>query len=181
MKKIVSCFLAFLVISFSTISVSEEMPQRIFDNAMCFTENGPTDEIVMIPDLDSYVESSMELMMWHRENNGFDFAILTIDDFIGYETHASLAEAFYEQMDLGIGPNKSGVLFLIDINQKCAYMYVEGDCKSWLTHDMRQAIISELEEAIESHFYSTTLSVATLGINSAWRVAFMGAEFIYFD
>ena len=178
-------FLAVILLSafvFSIVSsFAEDMPQRIFDNAKCFSKDGPGDPLSKKRDLEGNLSGTINAIKQNRDTRGYDFAILTIDDFIGYRTHASLAKSFYEQMELGVGPNRSGILFIIDINQGCAYLHVEGDCNNWLTSDMQQATISRIEEWLEIHFYSEILGTCWLGVNSAWRTAFMGEDFPYFD
>lgn len=105
--------------------VKAEMPQRIFDNAHVYD---PAEAQF------SYDYDLIWIEMLCRQE-GFDFAILTIDDFIGTGIHKAFAEAFYTQMDLGIGENRSGALFIMDFNQKLQHLYLAGDCLQWVTQE----------------------------------------------
>ena len=182
MKKFISLSLISLFLLFSLSSLAEEFPQRIFDNAKYFTkESTGLASLQQAVKIEDEIDIALNWAASAREKRGHDFAILTIDNFIGYDTHPVLAEAFYKSMDIGVGPNKTGVLYVIDLNQGCAYLHLEGDCTEWITDDMRQAIICEVEKWMQQGNYPAVLSTCWMGINDAWRTSFRGEDFPYFD
>lgn len=127
--------------------VKAEMPQRIFDNAHCYDP----------PHTKHSFDYALIWIDRFCRQKGYDFAILTIDDFIGTGIHQAFAEDFYGQMNLGIGENRSGALLIMDFNQKLNYIYLAGDCLQWVTQEDMMEYVNK-DGFDESLAYLNTLS-----------------------
>lgn len=162
MKKIVLLSIIIGTLLFSCCANAEELHSRVFDNVGIITDLGESsNEQESLHLLETLINDS-------REKYGFDIAILTLSDFIGYDTHETLAESFYRSMSLGIGSNKSGILFVVDCNQELCYIYAHGDCLNWLSEQDKQIATDRIASAIWQ-------SRVTLEINLATAVLFWDA------
>lgn len=127
---------------------NEEPFVRYFDNANVLEQDHPESN-----PFGGLIDAGMANIENVRSSQGWDFAVLTIDDFIGINTHAPLADAFYQSMGLGIGEDCSGALMIIDTNQKMFYLHLVGKCKDWITNDKLQQLENELSFNLRTEHY----------------------------
>lgn len=100
MKRLFAVIIVFVCIT--TVSFAE--PWRVFDNAGLFS----TEDVEAI---------EQAIYTFQRETN-LDFAVLTTDDYLGYNNRTAIADSFYDSENFGFGRLASGMLYYLDMNQK---------------------------------------------------------------
>lgn len=103
--------LALLLSVLLILPVSAGEAARVFDQAGLFTSEEA-----------SLLEQKITVL---KESSGLDFAIVTTDDAEG-KTAGSYADDFYDNHGFGVGENKSGAVFLIDMDNREAYISTNG-------------------------------------------------------
>ncbi len=157
-------FIFLLVFVFSTSLAYAEELQRVFDNANCFSPDGPGFFIGN----ESTVSSWNEQMLFCRENKGYDRCVVTIDDFIGYDTHEAFADAFYHSMNIGVGEEHTGILILIDINQNRIYLHTVGKMNDYLSSFEKEKVIEAAMPMMEKQAYEFALNLIMVDISDIW-------------
>lgn len=119
-RRILPVLLSFLVMSlimtgFQTVLAAED---RVFDDAKLFS----TDEITQLNDKIAALISELNQ----------DFVIVTTNDAQG-ATAQEYADDYYDEHGFGIGANKTGVLFLIDMDNREVYISTCGEMIDYLT------------------------------------------------
>ena len=98
---------------FQTVLAAED---RVFDDAKLFS----TDEITQLNDKIAALISELNQ----------DFVIVTTNDAQG-ATAQEYADDYYDEHGFGIGANKTGVLFLIDMDNREVYISTCDICISF--------------------------------------------------
>ena len=75
-----------------------------------------------------------------------DFVVLTATDKEG-KTQAEYADDFYDENDFGTGEDRSGLLFMIDMESRDCYISTSGDMIDYLT-DARIAQILQYDDRL---------------------------------
>lgn len=119
-RRILPVFLSLLVISLmiagaQTVLAAE---QRVFDDAKLLS----TDEITQLNDKIATLTSELNQ----------DFVVVTTNDAQG-STAQEYADNYYDEHGFGIGENKNGVLFLIDMDNREVYISTCGEMIDYLT------------------------------------------------
>lgn len=104
------CFLSVLMLLFTCASAE---PFRVYDNAGLFSE----EEEIKIE----------EKILEFRKENKIDFAVLTTDDFITKDDKDLIPALFYQSMEFGIGKDKDGAVFYIDMNGRYTVLLPQGN------------------------------------------------------
>lgn len=87
-----------------------------------------------------------------RDEINMGVAVLTIDENQG--TAQEFADDFYEEYQIGLGNDNSGVLLLIDLYNGELWISTEGDMIRYLTDDRIDAILDHvIESAYDEDFY----------------------------
>ena len=107
-------------------------------------------------------------MVYCREKRGYDRCVLTIDDFIGYDTHEALADAFYHSMNIGVGEERTGLLILIDINQNRIYLHTVGKMNDYLSSSKKEKVIETAMPMMEKQAYEFALNMIIVDISDIW-------------
>lgn len=121
MKKFCCFLLAFLL--FFSCAHAERF--RVFDSANLFTDE---EEAVL-----------ENRILDFRKENKIDFAVLTTDDFIASNQQATVATLFYQSMNFGVGKDKDGAVFYIDMDKELGFVLPQGNL---LVND----VITEIED-----------------------------------
>lgn len=106
--------------------------QRVYDGAGLFTK--AEKELLE----QSIAELTGEMNM--------DFVVLTATDKEG-KTQAEYADDFYDENDFGTGEDRSGLLFMIDMESRDCYISTSGDMIDYLT-DARIAQILQYDDRL---------------------------------
>ena len=106
--------------------------QRVYDDAGLFTK--AEKELLE----QSIAELTGEMNM--------DFVVLTATDKEG-KTQAEYADDFYDENDFGTGEDRSGLLFMIDMESRDCYISTSGDMIDYLT-DARIAQILQYDDRL---------------------------------
>lgn len=109
MKK-VFCLIALLIF---LIGFACAEPFRVYDSADLFTDQE-----------EQQIENRI---LEFRKENKIDFAVLTTDDFIAKDQQAYIAGLFYDSLDIGIGKDKDGAVFYIDMDKMLGFILPEGN------------------------------------------------------
>lgn len=132
MKKSV-IFLVILMLLGSNFALAE--PYRVFDYADIFTKDEEIALEKMIRDF------QMDAAM--------DFVVLTKNEQSNEEPRTT-ADDFFDSHDLGMGKNKSGILYYIDMYERVPYLSTTGEMIDHMT-DMR---IQHAHEIVYDHLSS---------------------------
>ena len=113
--------------------------QRVFDQAGLFTAQQA-----------QQLESTIAEL---RTSTGMDWAILTVSD-AGGKTSRQVADDFYDQNGLGTGSQHSGALFLIDMDNRQAYITTGGSTIDYLTDARQSEIFDKCASGLSSGDYA---------------------------
>ncbi len=105
--------------------------QRVVDRAGLFTDDEIEDMEVTIASM--------------RKTMNMDVVVMTTDNTRGSNSR-SYADAFYEAGGYGHGKNHSGVLFMIDMDNRELYISTEGAMIRFLTDDRISKILDHVYE-----------------------------------
>ena len=109
MKKVLCVLVALLCLASSAVAA----PWRVFDNAGLFSKD----------DVAEIEQAITEFQI----KTGFDFAVLTTDDYLGFKNESAIADSFYDAEKFGVGYYNSGMLYYIDMNQRVPYVSTTGE------------------------------------------------------
>ncbi len=129
----------FLLQTLAFTAFAQEKPQRVFDYAGLFTQQ----------QTDALERQIAELV----EATQVDAAVLTIDDS-GGKSAAEYADDFYDQNGFGIGPDYSGALLLIDMDNREVYASTAGQVIPILYPRVLDAILDEIIDDIADKDYA---------------------------
>lgn len=119
--------LVWLVLCFSITALAAE--QRVFDDAGLFGA-GEAQE------LEAQIAQA-------RETTGMDFVIVTTNDARG-KTAMAYADDYYDENDFGTGSDMSGVLFLIDMDNRELYISTAGEMIRYLTDARVESLLDDV-------------------------------------
>lgn len=125
MKKMLF-FLVILMLLGSNFALAE--PYRVFDYADIFTED---EEIAL-----------EEMILDFQMDAAMDFVVLTRNEQSSEEPR-NTADDFYDSNDFGMGKNKSGILYYIDMYNRLPYLSTTGEMIDCMT-DMRLQYAHEI-------------------------------------
>lgn len=117
----------------------------VFDNAGLFSQD----------EADRIEETIQDL----KTETDMDYVVLTIDDAEG-KTSREYADDYYEATGLGTHGNYSGLLYLIDMDNREIYVSTEGDMLRYLTDARIDSILDNAyEEVADGNYAASALSV----------------------
>ncbi|MCI9568924.1 MAG: TPM domain-containing protein [Lachnospiraceae bacterium] len=92
-----------------------------------------------------------------RGKMNMDVAVVTAEDAKGL-TGQEFGDLFYEENGMGAGKNASGVLFLIDLDNRELVISTEGDMIRYLTDERIETILDHVyEEAADGQFFEAAV------------------------
>lgn len=150
------------------IAAAEENEQRVFDNAELFT-------VAQTAELEKRIAS-------FRNQYRLDFVIVT--NYNHYSGSAeSFADEYYDKGDFGVGAEKSGALFLIDMYDSAYHITTRGDAIDYLTgerlDEFKQTVQSALRSARRSGDYASAAASALACYQSYVRAGIPEGEYRY--
>ena len=139
-RSILPFFLSFLMIGvmiagFHTVQAAEN---RVFDDAKLFS----ADEITQLNEKIETLTSEFNQ----------DFVVVTTDDAQG-ATAQEYADDYYDEHGFGIGESKSGVLFLIDMDNREVYISTCGEMIDYLTDARINAMLDNAVSHLKQKEY----------------------------
>ncbi len=90
-----------------------------------------------------------------RDETGFDAAVMTTDDAQGKSARMYAADR-YDEIDLGVGSDRSGVLYLIDMDNRELYLLTTGKAIRIFTDDRIDAILDDAYGAVSDGDYAAS-------------------------
>ena len=87
-----------------------------------------------------------------RENYNIDAVIVTANDLQGKNT-MEYADDYYDYNGYGLGGNKSGILLLIDMNDRKIWISTSGDAIEYFTDNRIDSIISDISKYLSNEEY----------------------------
>lgn len=117
-----------LLMAFGLIVYAADDSKRVYDKAGLFTQ--------------SQSDALEERIAALRQKISMDVVILTIDDAEG-KSSMEYADDYYEAYEFGEGKKYSGALFLVDMDNREAWISTEGDMIGYLTDDRIESILDD--------------------------------------
>lgn len=145
-------------------NVGNAQDTRVFDNASLFS----TSEAEQL-------ESSVSAL---REKMNMDVAIVTTDDAEG-KTPREFADDYYDEMGLGMGNGESGVLFLIDMDNREIYIATAGKMITYLTDDRIESILDMAYEGVSAGDYYDSAASFLSGVEQYFDDGIVGNQYQY--
>ena len=94
-----------------------------------------------------------------QAETGMDYCVATTEDARGYSSQ-EYADQIYEASGFGTGDNHSGMLYLIDMDNREIYISTEGDMLRYLTDERIDAILDNAyEDAADGDYAASALTV----------------------
>jgi len=167
LKKKVFALLAAAVLLLSATAFAQDEPVRVFDYAGFFTAQE--------------AEALEASIAGFQAATGYDFAILVTDVDHGYDDYQQLSDDFYASNQLGLGMNRTAILYYLDLYGEGYYFIsVFGDLK----HLMTEGNIQYLLDTVIDNFADgdpiggfqwmmefLSQAVTRIGVdNPSWRV-----------
>ena len=128
-----------VLLSFAGVFAESASSQRVYDMAGLFT---PTEK--------GQLEKSVTE---HRESTNLDIVIVTINDAQG-KSSRDYADDFYDYNGFGVGEDHSGVLLLIDMDNRMAYMSTTGRAIQIFCDDEIQGITDRVASCLGDGEYA---------------------------
>ncbi|WP_314061410.1 TPM domain-containing protein [uncultured Vagococcus sp.] len=133
--------LALLILISPAVHASEE----IFDQANLFSDSQKTD--------------ISEKIAVFKQNTGMDGIVVTTND-AGGKTAKDYADDFYDERQFGVGTDRSGFLFLIDMDNRTYHISTNGKMKELLTESRTKKMLDNAEEdMINGDYHLAALSI----------------------
>ncbi|WEG72868.1 TPM domain-containing protein [Vagococcus intermedius] len=133
---IIISFLGFCLISYPA---QANETSRLFDEANLFSDSDKTT-----------IQSAIATF---KTETKMDAVILTTIDAEG-KSPQDYADDFYDQHNFGTGPNKTGFLFLIDMDNRTYYISTAGTLIELLTGSKRERLLDHAETSMKSQNYT---------------------------
>ncbi len=118
---------------------------RVFDGAGLFSSGE--------------IEELEEVVAEVREEAGFDAAVMTTDDSEGKSARMYAADR-YDELGLGEGSDQSGVLYLIDMDNREIYLLTTGEAIRILTDARIETILDAAYEEVADGNYAASARTA---------------------
>lgn len=131
---------------------------KVYDNAGLFTEE----------EKQGLEESVNDII----NDYSIDFVILTINDAQGMSAER-YANNYYDEMDMGIGSGRDGVLFLMDMDNRQIYLITNGKANDLMGQKWIDKTLDKVIDKMKSQeYYQTAKKVVRLAKNelSNWSV-----------
>lgn len=136
-KKFIPCISVLIfIISFSFIVKANVNP--VVDEAKLLSQD---ERDKLIEDIEKF-----------RENYNIDAVIVTANDLQGKNT-MDYADDYYDYNGYGLGDNKSGILLLIDMNDRKIWISTSGDAIEYFTDNRIDSIISDISKYLSNEEY----------------------------
>ncbi len=139
---------------------AQETEQRVFDEASLFT----TSEVEQL-------ESSVSAL---REKMNMDVVIVTTDDAQG-KSAREFADDYYDENDFG----DSGVLFLIDMDNREIYIATIGMMINYLTDDRIEEILDMAFEGVSTGDYYDSAASFLRGVEEFFDEGIVSNQYQY--
>lgn len=145
MKKIsfpqIGLFLSVLLLCLFSLRASAAEPEAtyVYDQAGLFS----SDEIQQLNEEIQNLKSETDM----------DYVVVTTDDADG-KTSRKYADDFYEATGLGTHDNYSGMLYLIDMDNREIYISTEGDMTRYLTDERIDTILNHAYTKVSNGDYA---------------------------
>lgn len=143
----VSLYLPFLLLCFLLCQpvLAETASSRVFDEAGLFS-------------LDEAEKIDAEIQHL-REETSMDYVVLTIDN-AEEKTSQEYADDYYEAGGFGTADQHSGMLYLIDMDNREIYVSAKGDMMRYLTDQRLDVLLDHAFEYVAEGYYAdSALSV----------------------
>lgn len=137
---------------------------RVFDGAGLFTESERT--------------SMEEEIASMRRDMNMDVVIVTTDDAEG-KTAENYSEDFYINGNFGTGKEYSGVLFLIDMDNRELYLTPVGTMNRFLTDKRWNSILDDAYEGASNGDYAASAQVFLDGVRKYYAAGIPGGQYNY--
>ncbi len=118
---------------------------RVFDGAGLFSRSE-------IEELEAAIAET-------RDEAGFDAAVMTTDDAEGKSARMYAADR-YDELGLGEGSDHSGVMYLIDMDNREIYLLTTGKAIRILTDDRIDAVLDAAYEEVSNGDYAASAETA---------------------
>lgn len=138
--------------------------ERVFDGAGLFDEQEK--------------EVLEERITSMREDMNMDVVIVTTDDAEGRSAE-QYAENFYVEGNFGTGKDYSGVLFLIDMDNREIYIAPVGTMNRFLTDQRWNAILDDAYEGVSSGDYGASAEAFLSGVRKYYKAGIPGGQYNY--
>ncbi len=163
MKQLLNSFLGPLAILFFLVLSSQpvQASETIFDQAGLFSESQKAD-----------IADKIALF---KENTGMDGAVVTTND-AGGKTAQAYADDFYDNHQFGVGADRSGFLFLIDMDNRTYYISTMGKMKELLSESRIEKMLDHAEDdMVNGDYHLAALSILTDAIKYSDRYQYDSA------
>ena len=134
----VLAFLLLLLLPLFALAAQE----RVYDNAQVFS----TSEEQQITDaVDAFIAET-----------GMDYAVVTIDQDIGSQTHHEVAREYYFRLGLGAGDDASGALYYLNFNSanRYEYLYTNGKMIDYMTDERIESALDQSNPKLQQGLYA---------------------------
>lgn len=152
MKKltaVLAVLLALAVFAPSFCFAQDENGQRVYDDAALFTQ----DQAALL----------QEEILQFRADYDLDLAVVTTSDAKG-KTAKEYADDYYDDNGFGVGEDYSGALFLIDMDNREAYISTCGSAIDLLTDARIDAVLDDAYEGLSGQDYFASAQAFLAGV-----------------
>lgn len=132
-----------LATGFGAYAAAQE--QRVYDHAGLFTDEQR-----------SLLEQKITVL---RENTGMDAVVVTTDN-AGGKSAMEYADDYYDYNGFGTGVDYSGVLFLVDMDNREAYISTCGKMIDYLTDARIEAVLDKAYNKLTGGDYYAAANIA---------------------
>ena len=139
MKRITRVLAVLLLLALPLMAAAQE---RVYDNAQVFS----TSEEQQITDaVDAFIAET-----------GMDYAVVTIDQDIGSQTHHEVAREYYFRLGLGAGDDASGALYYLNFNSanRYEYLYTNGKMIDYMTDERIESALDQSNPKLQQGLYA---------------------------
>lgn len=157
-------FVLSLLFGFQGLMESFAGEERVFDEAALFSQ---TEREVLEAELSDL-----------NKETGMDGGILTTDNAYG-KSSRSVAEDFYIEKGLGVGEDYSGVLFLIDMDNREIYITPVGQMTRYLTDERFNEILDDAYKKISRQEYASCAQSFIDGVRKYYRAGIPKGQYNY--
>lgn len=138
--------------------------KRVFDEAGLFSEKEAGE-----------LETEIQSM---REDMNMDVVIVTTED-AGGKTASKYAGDFYIDNEFGTGKDYSGVLFLIDMDNREIYILPVGEMNRFLTDERWKAILDDAYNEVSKKEYGACAQGFLKGVTQYYRAGIPNGQYNY--
>lgn len=108
---------------------------------------------------DQEISGIYEKILTLREETEMDYMVATTSDAHGYSSQ-DYADETYEASGLGTGDDHSGMLYLIDLDNREIYISTEGQMLRYLTDERIDTILDHAyEDVVDGNYAASALTV----------------------